>query len=210
MTFFLKIKNLDIDGVILSDLTALNVALKYKINNKIVYNPDTLITNHLDYNYFKKFNLKGCFISPSITLEDLNKINEEKKYSSFFIGFGYINIFNSRRPLLSLYYEQNNLKKFQKKLYNNLFIKEETRDELMPIYEDKTNTYIFTSEIFNATNFISQISGLDYFIFDTIFLNSKQIKNIMTEFKESNNIINKLDNLTYSSHFLFKKIGYRK
>ncbi len=204
---FIFLKDEVITGIIVSDLSTIKVAEKYDLLDKIIYDPNTLITNNIDFNYLEKYKINGAFISNVVDLNTLKSILNKKEIKAFYTGFGYINLFNSKRKLVKLYHEFDNKININNKdkFFN---IKEETRTDLMPLMQDENGTYIFSSEIFNATDYIFELDNLDYFVFDNIFISTNEMEQFLKEFKQNNKIT--ASGYKFSLGFLNRKIGYRK
>ena len=124
----------------IADLGALNLFIKANLVNRVIYNPETMITNYLDMNEYYSFGVDAIGVSSEITLNDLNKIAEVNN-NIFYQIFGKRLMFYSRRKLISLYGEQSN-KEYPK---NNVYLRESTRNDYFPIIENENNTLIYRS-----------------------------------------------------------------
>lgn len=195
--FIDNIKDINPDGIIFSDMGLYNICKRKGIENKLIYNPDTLITNVYDFNYGSLLGIKGCFISPFINLDDINYITANKKLECFYIGFGYLNIFNSKRHLISTYFKYKNINNDPNLKYQ---LKEELRDYMYPYYEDKNGTYMFTPYIFNSLG--QNLKGIDNFVMDFILIEDKI--DLFTKIKN-----NQID-MKCELGFLNKEIVYKK
>ena len=122
----------------IADLGALNLFLENGIINRVIYNPETMITNYLDMNEYHSFGVDSVGISSEITLNDLNRISEINN-NIFYQVFGRRLMFYSRRKLITLYGNKNET------VYpkENVYLRESTRNDYFPIIENNNGTLIY-------------------------------------------------------------------
>ncbi len=138
------LKEVDVDGIYFGDEAVLQEAQLLGIEDKLIYNPDTLITNAMDVNYYLEEGLKSVSLSREITLEEICEIAgkcDPKKVEVMI--HGRMNMMHSKRALISNYLTFIN-KEHDVKNNHDLYIIENTRDERMPILEDDLGTHVFT------------------------------------------------------------------
>ena len=68
------LKEIDVDGIYFTDMGVYYEAEKLQMAHILIYNPDTILTNHLDINEYSELGIKMCTLSKEITLEDMVKI----------------------------------------------------------------------------------------------------------------------------------------
>lgn len=148
--FLNLLKKLDVDSIYFSDEAVLAYGQELDITNKLVYQPDTLMTNHDDVNFYLAEGVKRVVLAREITLTEILSIAKHCDPARLeVIIHGYGVAMYSRRPLLS------NYMKFlgrdhclQKQM--NLMIEETTRCERMPIYEDENGTHVFSASVLQS------------------------------------------------------------
>jgi putative protease len=198
-----KANNDKITGIVCGDMTVMVMAKKLGLENKIIYQPGTMNTSSFDNEYFHRKAIKGITISKEITLEEITNIFKNKVTEISLIGHGYLDMFYSKRGLLSNYFiykgvDYNNIKN------NDKFrLKEEMRpDSLYPIFEDDGGTHIFRDkalESFNELDVLKQY--LDDFFVERIFIDDQEYYDSLLAYKTS----------TYMNEFLDKyKDKYNK
>ncbi|MCF7923815.1 MAG: U32 family peptidase [Candidatus Izimaplasma sp.] len=166
-TIFNDIENLKIDGIVINDLSVYVIAKKHQLENRIIYQPGTMNTNSYDA-YFFKDKIKGITLSKELTLEEIKTIlmkNYDIEYS--FIGHGYLDMFYSKRKLLTNYFIHKNITKENIKNNHNFILEEKTRKETQyPIIEDDYGTHIFRSKKLESFNEIKNLKNQisDFFI----------------------------------------------
>lgn len=183
------IKDLPVDlitGFIGADLGLIAVLEKLNLSHKFVYNPETLLTNDVDFNDLSTLNIKGAFVSKEITLEDILEIGALKQYQLFYFGHGHMSMFYSKRQMLNTFMDYQNESNI---LHDDksLRLSEAKRpDEVYPIIEDDAGTHVFRGHVFNSFKAIDQLeSVVDYFIVDTLFLDDDYAIKIIKMYKEN-------------------------
>lgn len=168
--FLAFLKELNVDGIYYGDEGVLYEAQCLGIKDKLIYNPDTLITNRMDAQYYLDEGIKMVTISKDITLDEMVSIAKHIDKKCEVIIHGRLNMMHSKRNLLSSYMS---FVKKNENVRNNydLYLMEENRDEHMPIVEDETGTHVYTG--FTLASFeeiqILKEAGIQHFRIDGIF-----------------------------------------
>ncbi|MCR5231525.1 MAG: U32 family peptidase, partial [Acholeplasmatales bacterium] len=105
--FFDKYQNL-CDYFYITDLGVCNIAIKKKIENKVIFDPKTMVCNSLDLKIYSDLGFRAIGLSSEITIKDLMDIYSKTKANIFYQVFGYRLMFYSKRHLISLYEKKNN------------------------------------------------------------------------------------------------------
>ena len=204
---------------IYGDLAVYQVLREMGITKKGVYNPDTLITTYMDYEFWKPYKVKGLFPSLEIPLDDVRLIGKNKKVKLYYKGFGVSVMFHSRRKLLSNYKTYKNVL-FDFVHSDNLELIEETRKEAYKIIENEHGTHIFQTGVHNILPALDIIvDELDYLFLDGTYLDWEKYKAAVEIYKEALcdldhlNLYNTklealFDNLTYQ--FLYTDSVFKK
>ena len=204
---------------IFGDLAVYQILKEFNITKKGVYNPSTLITNYMDFTFWKEFKIKGLFPSLEIPLTDIDIIGKNKKLKLFYKGFGMNVMFHSKRKLLSTYKEYKNVL-FDFTRSNDLTLIEETRKEVYKIIENEHGTHIYQPGIHNILPAIDiALNGLDYLFLDGTFLDFNKYVKAVEIYKDAILDLDRLnyyntkleelfDNLTYN--FLLEDSIFRK
>lgn len=167
-----KYKNNDLLFYI-ADLGVLNILKKYDLLNKTIYNPETMITNYLDLKLYNDMVL-ACGVSNEITLEDLKMMYEKTNSNIFYQGFGLRLMFYSRRKLISLYGDKNNT------LYpkENVYLREITRTDYMPIIENEENTLIYRPYYISLLDKLNEIKFIKFLYIESFNIDMNLFKDI--------------------------------
>lgn len=141
----LYLKEIGTDGIYFSDEAVLQFALDHDMAHLLIYQSDTLLTNHMDVDYYLNEGIHSVVLAKEITLNEITSIANASDASKIeLIGHGYLVMMHSRRRLLSSYTEHLHRKDslFE---HMHLTIEEATRHEAMPIYEDSYGTHVFSA-----------------------------------------------------------------
>jgi len=165
------------DGIYFADEAVLSYAQCMGEQTRLLYQPDTLLTNHSDVNYYLEEGCKGVVLAKEITRNEILTIAEHCDASRIeFIGHGRLIMMHSLRPLLSNYMEFLNQDiSLQNK--RNLYLVEDTRSERMPILEDEAGTHIFSGYVQNSFCEMEAFlkAGIGAMRIDGIFYGSDEI-----------------------------------
>ncbi len=175
--FLEELKTLDIDGIVIGDLTVYVQAKQIHLESKIIYQPGTMNTETYSVEYFEKHPIKGVTLSREITLDEIKKILlYETKLELSIIGHGYLDMFYSKRKLLTNYFKYKNIS--GKKIIDNYNyrLNEEIRpNDFYPILEDNYGTHIFRSHKLISYNEIQIIkSKITDFYIERLFMEDEE------------------------------------
>lgn len=168
---FLKLlKELDVEGIYYGDEGVLYEAARLDMKDRLIYNPDTLITNAMDMQYYLDEGIRMATISKEITLQEMCTVARDVQGECEVVLHGRLNMMHSKRKLLSAYMEF--LGKEEAVTDNHqLYLMEETRDDHMPIVEDALGTHVFTGFTLVSFEEIRELyeAGVRHFRIDGIF-----------------------------------------
>ncbi len=181
-------KKPEITAVVCGDMTVMVIAKEFGIEKKIIYQPGTFNTNSFDNEYFLIKNIKGITISKEITLEEIERIFKNKKTELSLVGHGFIDMFYSKRNLLTNYFIYKNIEKENIKENDSFRLKEEMRpDSLYPVFEDMGGTHVFRDKALESFAEIEVLEKhLDDFFIERIFINDEEYYDILKAYQDKN------------------------
>jgi len=200
--YLLFLNELQIDAILFSDFAVLKLCQELEMANLCIMYHETYPTNTNDLEVLLSFNIKGVIMSKEVEIETLR--NATRFDNVGMIAFGHLEIFNSKRKLLETYIRQYNLKE---ELVNNyqIKIKEMTRDNLYPLFQDKNGTNIFTSFVYSSLKDFKELYNMNmkYFIIDSIFLDKDFVLEVLKIFNmlRNNEYVN-LDEFYQKSKYI--------
>jgi U32 family peptidase len=216
-TFIEAVESDAITGYIVGDIGVLSIGKSLGIAHKMIYNPETLITNVFDAHFYNSLGIQGVYLAKEITLEDIETIGKNRPYQLFAYGHGYLNMFYSKRQLIEAYFEnkhQNN--DFHEA--RNLSVVEEKRPEFRyPILEDEAGTHVFRNHVFSSLNHLKTLAqSIDYLVMDTVFHDDNYALDVLKVYSDVANLADtKVIELQNKYHevwdegFFFKKTVYK-
>ncbi len=197
-----------------ADMGINNILIELGMSNKIIYNPETMITNYLDLSVLNEFKFDAYGLSLEITLNDLKLCYEKTNANIIYQLFGYRLMFYSNRQLLSLYEKKINMD-----IPKEGYLKEITRNDYNPIIENENGTLIYRPYIVSMINEFRNLSFLKYGYIESYNIDKNTYQIILKTFYDLNlnkitndeaiNIINNL-NLNISDGFKYKDSVYQK
>lgn len=196
-----------------SDIGVLNIFKEKNMIEKLIYNPETMITNYLDLGLYNDMNLNAIGVSSEITIDDLKLMYEKTKAPIYYQGFGHRLMFYSRRKLLTLYSNKNN-----DNYPHEGFLKEITREDYLPIIENSEGTLIYRSYLISLLKELEDLSFIKYLYIESFNVNIETFKKVSEIFYDA--VINgkiregilKLNelNLDIEDGFMYKDSVYQK
>ena len=167
---FLKTcKEADVDGIYYSDEGVFYEAQKQGMESLLIYQPETLITNHMDIEFYLELGIQSVSLAHECSLEEILQMTKQNKEVEILIS-GYFSILYSRRMLVTNYLDA--IKSNEKGHKKVLDLIESTRQDRMPIVEDDYGTHIFTEAPIQSQKELPVLKehGLYRFRIDSIFM----------------------------------------
>lgn len=175
--FLKEFQDTHISGIVINDLTVFVLARKLGLGQKIIFQPGTMNTDSYSAKYFAEREIRGITLSREITLDEIETITEYRpKLEYSLIGHGYLDMFYSKRRLLTNYFIHKGIQ--GKDILNNhhFRLNEEMRaEEFYPIVEDEFGTHVFRSKKLISIDEIDVLkSRIDDFFIERLFLSDEE------------------------------------
>lgn len=176
-----RCQSLGIQGFYFADEGVLQLAKEIGYQQALIYQPETLITNHLDAQFYLNQGIQAVSLAHELSLEEIKKIVQTPHLEVLING--YFSILYSRRPLISNYMHQENIEVPSTLQYDLI---EATRTDRMPILQDETGTHIFSEQPIQSYNEIQALKecGISRFRIDSIFQSDAWTIDILKAYKE--------------------------
>ena len=166
-----------------TDIGFYNVLKDFGIENRGIYDPKTLVTNSYDMNLYLADNMQAVGLSNEIPLDDVKTMVETKEGAVWLKVFGYHQMFYSKRKLISAYYKYRGINEAIPR--EGAYLKEETRDDLYPIDENKHGTVIYRSYVLSYLRDLDKIMGVDYMYLDSAFIDIEDFSLVLKVYKKT-------------------------
>ena len=152
-----------------SDLAIHTILSKLGLNEFGVYYNPTKITSIIEAEAYYDLLKTPVYVTTKVKVEDIEKVTD--KIPICYLLYGYRYLFYSKRKLISDFKDEYSLDIPAK---NTLYeLKEDTRDDLLPVYEDENGTFIYTSEPIDNFSDYNKMHSLSYAIVNLNLLNGK-------------------------------------
>lgn len=148
----------NVDGIYFADLGVISHASKFGLEDRLIYDPITLLTNSRDIGFYLNKEI-DCVISRELTLKEIVEIVKKYPYRLDMQIFGHLRMSYSKRKFLSNYFNEIE-KDIDVNNKSNLTLVEETRNYKLPIKENKYGTSIYTDYILLMYDEFSYLKSL--------------------------------------------------
>ena len=100
------LKELNVDGIYFHDLGVYDVARRFDMLNKLIYDGQTIVCNSLDVAFYMARGINGVVLSRELTLEELTDVLKNNKQDCDVMIFGHQRLSYSRRKFLTNYFKE--------------------------------------------------------------------------------------------------------
>lgn len=214
-SFLVWAKEHQIDGILFADVGVYQLAKDMGIEGLLIYQPGSLTTNTYDATFWHAMGIKGVIVAREIPKTDILQF-DNTDFEIGMIGHGYLNMFHSRRPLVT------NFMKYQDKEplplnQTNLTLIEELRNESYKVIENIQGTHIFRSLPMQSFASIKELSTvLDTFMIESLFTSDDHVADVVSDYlnvlSNPNALTSVLEkyNDSHDTGFLFKETVYNE
>lgn len=161
-----------VDGVIFADPGLLAAAENSGYLNRMIYQPDTLVTSSYDASFWMEQGLKSVTVSSLITKDEISQMSSRVNGLSLVVH-GRLLMSVSKRRLLEAFKEKTGLS-FQTDYNRSLYLVEEKRDGRMPVYENAYACMIYSDFVQESFDEMTSFLNIDRFIIDGTWLSRQE------------------------------------
>ena len=151
------IKNTSISSILFYDVGILKLAKEMNINKELIIGQEHLNASINSNNFYYRNGVNSTYITSDITCDELLDIKRNTKLDVYYTVDGKLQIFYSRRKLLSSYFEY-----IEKDMTDNTYYIYDN-DKKYTILENGYGTIIY-SPVVNLINHISQLNDINLVI----------------------------------------------
>ncbi len=219
--YMIEMDQAQVDWFYYQDPAIYMIAKELNLEGKLVYDPDTLLTNSNDVKVIQELGIHHGVISKEITKDEMIEILRKVQGKSEVIGFGYLKLSTSKRKLIQSYCDEVAIQNTMRNSQEGYLI-ESTREGKMPIVEDEQGTHIYTDYVLCALEEISDFMSADlewlrvesHFIEKEViheFLKSlRQVIDGVDATKVKDEFTEKYPELPWSSGYMYQKTNLVK
>ena len=177
-----QLSSLNIDGFVLADFGILQIFKMYNLTSKIIFNPVTNITNKFSAKIMNEMGVNHVCLANELNIQDILDISLYTMGNIELLAYGYYQICNSKRPLLTNFFRKNKIKD----LSNYYYIKEESRDYSYPIIELDGDCLVYIDRPRTIIKYFNEIrnANIKYLRIDTMFLGQSEIDLVLSSYHQ--------------------------
>ena len=180
-----KLRDKDVK-ILFYDMSIYNISKDLETVDKLVIYQDHLNASILSNKFYYDLGITGSYVSSDITGEELLEIKKNSNdMEIYFMGYGYVPIFYSRRYLI-----KNYLKFIDKEDMVGKYSIVSDMGVEYPICEEKFGTTIYTQEPINLINYLDKLDEIDYIVLNSNNVLDVEFNNVVDKFINRENIDN--------------------
>jgi len=172
-----------------TDIAVYMIALELDIVDRIIFDPQTMVTNQLDLKEYSNLGFDAVAMSLEIPITDVHTSIKNQNASVFYQVFGHRLMFYSKRKLISLYEEKADIKASR----DHLYLRESTREDYIPTIENKNGTMMYRPYLISLINNFEIIKEFKYAYLESLYLDDNLYISVLKIYKELNDSIITLD-----------------
>lgn len=172
-----------------TDIAVYMIALELNIVDRIIFDPQTMVTNQLDLKEYSNLGFDAVAMSLEIPITDVYTSIKNQNTSVFYQVFGHRLMFYSKRKLISLYEEKADIKASR----DHLYLRESTREDYIPTIENKNGTMMYRPYLISLINNFEIIKEFKYAYLESLYLDDNLYISVLKIYKELNDGIISLD-----------------
>lgn len=205
------LRELDVDGIYFTDLCVLTCARSFDMQNRLIYDPDTLLSNSLDTSFYIGSGM-GAVLARELTLDEITKILSAFPGKVDLQVFGHLKMSYSKRHFLKNYFEHIG-KPFEGG--KELRLVEESRNYALPVVDDEYGTRIYSDYVLMMYKELSDLKPLiRRAIVDGSFLENEVLYTALRDIRSLNSdnadqiaeaFAERYPELSLSSAYLYRK-----
>ncbi|MDO5440305.1 MAG: U32 family peptidase [Erysipelotrichaceae bacterium] len=212
------ISSLNSDGIYFNDMAIIYNAEKYGLQDKLIYDPSTLMTNANDISFYKDKGI-DVVLARELTLDEIIEIVKKYPYELDMQVFGHLRMSYSKRKFLTNYFKEIN-KDIDIVNKEDITLVEETRNYKTPIKETKYGTSIYTDYvllIYEEYAYLNKL--LKRAIIDSEFISNDILFEVLRDAKRisvdnsgflKSTFIKKHPEIDFSTGYLYQKTVNKK
>ncbi|MCF0258933.1 MAG: U32 family peptidase [Erysipelotrichaceae bacterium] len=167
--FLRKAAALGTDGFYAADEGWIQLALEQGLEGKMIYQPETLIVNAMDADFYGDLGLQAVSLAHELSIEEIEAIARNSHAPLEILVQGRYSWMYSRRPLVSNYLKA--VKKGEQAQSGKAYdLQEATREKVMKIMETESGTHVLADEPVQSFSVLRRLAdaGIERFRIDSL------------------------------------------
>lgn len=178
------IRDMEVLHIYVADPAMLYYGEQYGLLDKMIYRPETLMTNSNDAKWWLDRGIYGVSISPLLTKSEVLQMLHNVEHCEVSIH-GHLLMSVSRRHLLHAYETVQN-KELNLVHNQNLTLVEMKRDGHMPVFENEYGTMIYTDFVQTSFESLQDFidAGVDRCVINSVFMKEEEVIKAIRYYKD--------------------------
>ncbi len=169
------VKSLEPDGIYFHDLGMYEMARRFDLLSKLIYDGKSVLCNSLDTRFLLNRGIDSVMLARELTFDEIKAIADNNPGKVDIQIFGHQRMSYSRRKFLKNYFNEIH-RDYDYLNKETMYLIEEQRDYKMPIVEDQDGTFIYTDYIVEMFEELPKIADvIKRGVIDTLFIDDDRM-----------------------------------
>jgi putative protease len=169
------VKSLEPDGIYFHDLGMYEMARRFDLLSKLIYDGKSVLCNSLDTRFLLNRGIDSVMLARELTFDEIKAIDDNNPGKVDIQIFGHQRMSYSRRKFLKNYFNEIH-RDYDYLNKETMYLIEEQRDYKMPIVEDQDGTFIYTDYIVEMFEELPKIADvIKRGVIDTLFIDDDRM-----------------------------------
>lgn len=200
-----EIETLELAGIFYADTCFIQLKKELHLKTPLIWSQEHLTTNYETINFWNQYGVSGVYLSPEITLKEIEEIKNHTSSTLIVPIFGYLPMFTSKRHEIKNYFNHFQIQDSSSVYYI------EKENKSYPIIDEEDGTTAYTAFILNGFEEYLKLN-VDYVTLNSFDIDSEVFLKILNIYKNKNieeakKIEQWLSNL--DKGFLYKETIYK-
>jgi len=174
-----EIETLELAGIFYADTCFIQLKKELHLKTPLIWAQEHLTTNYETINFWNQYGVSGAYLSPEITLKEIEEIKNHTSSTLVVPIFGYLPMFSSKRHEIKNYFNHFQIQDSSPIYYI------EKENKSYPIIDEEDGTTAYTAFILNGFEEYLKLN-VDYVTLNSFDIDSEVFLKILNIYKNKN------------------------
>lgn len=174
-----EIETLELAGIFYADTCFIQLKKELHLKTPLIWAQEHLTTNYETINFWNQYGVSGAYLSPEITLKEIEEIKNHTSSTLVVPIFGYLPMFSSKRHEIKNYFNHFQIHDSSPIYYI------EKENKSYPIIDEEDGTTAYTAFILNGFEEYLKLN-VDYVTLNSFDIDSEVFLKILNIYKNKN------------------------
>lgn len=174
-----EIEILELAGIFYADTCFIQLKKELHLKTPLIWAQEHLTTNYETINFWNQYGVSGAYLSPEITLKEIEEIKNHTSSTLVVPIFGYLPMFSSKRHEIKNYFNHFQIQDSSPIYYI------EKENKSYPIIDEEDGTTAYTAFILNGFEEYLKLN-VDYVTLNSFDIDSEVFLKILNIYKNKN------------------------